>query len=71
MMGYGEGMDKLKEYVDALEKELRKIEVFHRELPLSVQLVRRGKYNVILAFLGFSFDLCDCWGSQFPDLFEA
>lgn len=58
MMGYGEGMDKL-EYVDALEKELRKIEVFHRELPLAVQLVRRGNHD-FLCLLFLLFDFYDC-----------
>lgn len=33
---------KLEEYVDALEKERRKIEVFQRELPLCMQLVAHG-----------------------------
>lgn len=64
MMGYGDCMDKLKEYVDALEKELRKIEVFHRELPLAVRLVRHGNHN-LLVFMAFSLDSCDC------SLFEA
>lgn len=41
-MGHEESVCKLKEFVDALEKECRKIEVFQRELPLCVQLVTRG-----------------------------
>lgn len=41
-MGHEESVCRLKEYVDALEKECRKIEVFQRELPLCMQLVTRG-----------------------------
>lgn len=32
------------EYIEALEEERRKMEVFHRELPLCVQLVTQGMH---------------------------
>ncbi|XP_077221344.1 transcription factor HHO3-like [Tasmannia lanceolata] len=38
-------MGGLKEYVEALEEELKKIEVFHRELPLTFQLITQAIEN--------------------------
>ncbi|XP_077221478.1 transcription factor HHO3-like [Tasmannia lanceolata] len=38
-------MSGLKEYVEALEEELKKIEVFHRELPLTFQLITQAIEN--------------------------
>ncbi|KAF8369895.1 hypothetical protein HHK36_024311 [Tetracentron sinense] len=34
--------EKMREYVEALEEERRKIQVFHRELPLCVELVNQA-----------------------------
>lgn len=34
----------MRQYMDALEEERRKIQVFHRELPLSMQLVTQGAF---------------------------
>ncbi|XP_042490303.1 transcription factor HHO3-like [Macadamia integrifolia] len=39
MEDYSERMQRGREYVEALEEERRKIQVFHRELPLCLELV--------------------------------
>jgi hypothetical protein len=44
-----------REYVDALEKERTKIQVFERELPLCLELVTQGIYRLLLLFDGFFF----------------
>ncbi|KAF8399155.1 hypothetical protein HHK36_015020 [Tetracentron sinense] len=41
-MDYSEKMKKCQEYVEALEEERRKIQVFHRELPLCLELVTQA-----------------------------
>ena len=42
MMKYNEKREKCCEYIEALEEERRKINVFQRELPLCLELVTRG-----------------------------
>lgn len=37
-----EKMRRCQEYIDALEEERRKIQVFQRELPLCLELVSQG-----------------------------
>lgn len=44
-----------REYVDALEKERTKIQVFERELPLCLELVTQGIYWLLLPVLLFLF----------------
>ncbi|KAF8407849.1 hypothetical protein HHK36_006986 [Tetracentron sinense] len=44
-MDYSEKMRKSQEYVEALEEERRKIQVFHRELPLCLELVTQAIDN--------------------------
>ncbi|KAM7276891.1 hypothetical protein ACFE04_018757 [Oxalis oulophora] len=41
-MDFGEKMQRCNEYVEALEEEKRKIQVFQRELPLCLQLVTQA-----------------------------
>jgi hypothetical protein len=45
-----------REYVDALEKERTKIQVFERELPLCLELVTQGIYRLLLLLLLLLFD---------------
>lgn len=40
---FKENVNKYQEYIDALEEERRKIQVFKRELPLCLDLVSQGK----------------------------
>ncbi|KAJ4959780.1 hypothetical protein NE237_019690 [Protea cynaroides] len=42
MEDYAERMQRCREYVEALEEERRKVQVFHRELPLCVELVTQA-----------------------------
>ncbi|XP_043715415.1 transcription factor HHO3-like isoform X2 [Telopea speciosissima] len=42
MEDYLERMQRCREYVEALEEERRKIQVFHRELPLCLELVTQA-----------------------------
>lgn len=35
-----------RDYIEALEEERKKIQVFTRELPLSLELVTQGKTNL-------------------------
>ncbi|KAK6931465.1 SANT/Myb domain [Dillenia turbinata] len=42
MMNYADNLQMCKEYVEALEDERKKIQVFHRELPLCLQLVTQA-----------------------------
>lgn len=45
-----------REYVEALEEEQRKIQVFQRELPLCLELVTQGSHPLrFLAFFLFLF----------------
>ncbi|RWR85521.1 myb family transcription factor EFM-like protein isoform X2 [Cinnamomum micranthum f. kanehirae] len=44
-MDYEEKMRRCQEYIDALEEERKKIQVFHRELPLSMHLVSQAIEN--------------------------
>lgn len=46
MMDYAEKMRRCHEYVEALEEEKRKIQVFQRELPLCLELVTQGMHPV-------------------------
>ena len=39
---FGEKMQRCREYMEALETERRKIQVFERELPLCLELVTQG-----------------------------
>ena len=41
-MDFAEKMQRCHEYVEALEAERRKIQVFERELPLCLELVTQG-----------------------------
>ena len=42
MKNYNEKREKCCEYIEALEEERRKINVFQRELPLCLELVTQG-----------------------------
>ncbi|KAK6921779.1 SANT/Myb domain [Dillenia turbinata] len=42
MMNYTDNLQRCKEYCEALEEERKKIQVFHRELPLCLQLVTQA-----------------------------
>lgn len=46
-MDYAKKMQKCHEYVEALEEEQKKIQVFQRELPLCLELVTQGNNNPI------------------------
>lgn len=37
-----------EDYLEALEEERKKIQVFHRELPLSLHLVTYGEYEELV-----------------------
>ena len=39
---FGEKMQRCREYMEALESERKKIQVFERELPLCLELVTQG-----------------------------
>jgi len=41
-MDFAEKIQRCGEYVEALEEERRKIQVFERELPLCLELVTQG-----------------------------
>lgn len=41
---YAKKMQRCHEYVEALEEEQKKIQVFQRELPLCLELVTQGIY---------------------------
>lgn len=41
---FGEKMERCKEYMEALETERKKIQVFERELPLCLELVTQGMF---------------------------
>ncbi|XP_058088017.1 transcription factor NIGT1-like [Magnolia sinica] len=46
---------RLQDYIDALEEERKKIEVFHRELPLTMQIVTQAIENCRQQMEGASF----------------
>lgn len=59
-MDYTEKMRRILEYVEALEEEKRKIQVFQRELPLCLELVTQGihlyfKFIFLCFFIFFVF----------------
>ncbi|XP_077220357.1 transcription factor HHO3-like [Tasmannia lanceolata] len=66
-------MLRLKEYVEALEEELKKIEVFHRELPLSFQLITQAiedcKHQIRTELL-FQGSDCEATSSESPPRLE-
>lgn len=43
---YTEKMQRCVEYIESLEEERRKIQVFQRELPLCLELVSQGIYII-------------------------
>lgn len=54
-MDYAEKMHRCHEYVEALEEEKRKIQVFQRELPLCLELVTQGIFILFYFILGMNF----------------
>lgn len=48
-----EKMQRCKDYIEALEQEKRKIQVFERELPLCLELVSRGIYIYIILYIRY------------------
>lgn len=42
---FSEKMQRTQEYIEALEEERRKIQVFQRELPLCLDLVIQGTFH--------------------------
>lgn len=44
MMDFRDNMEKCQEYINGLEEEKRKIQVFQRELPLCLDLVTQGNF---------------------------
>lgn len=57
---YKEKMQRCLKYVESLEEEHRKIQVFQRELPLCLELVSQGIYAYIYfipVHFGYFFSL--------------
>lgn len=55
-MDYTQKMKRCHEYVEALEEEQKKIQVFQRELPLCLELVTQGMFTYIdirLVFISY------------------
>ena len=44
MMDFRDNLEKSQQYINALEEERKKIQVFQRELPLCVELVSQGNF---------------------------
>lgn len=55
-MDYTQKMKRCHEYVEALEEEQKKIQVFQRELPLCLELVTQGMFtyiDILLVFISY------------------
>lgn len=63
-MDYAKKMRRCHEYVEALEEERRKIQVFQRELPLCLELVTQGLswklFHLLVFFFSFLFGSFGC-----------
>lgn len=58
-MDYTQKMKRCHEYVEALEEEQKKIQVFQRELPLCLELVTQGNVitHPLLIYIFFVFTI--------------
>lgn len=55
---FSERMQRTQEYIDALEEERRKIQVFQRELPLCLELVTQGttiSFYILISLISSMF----------------
>ena len=53
MMDFRDNVQKCQEYIQALEEERHKIQVFQRELPLCLQLVTQGNQGFQLRLINY------------------
>lgn len=58
---FAERMQRCREYVEALESERRKIQVFERELPLCLELVTQGMSFMLFESFFFNLFFQDLW----------
>lgn len=58
-MDFSDKMQRCHDYIEALEEERRKIQVFQRELPLCLELVSQGIPHLSLFLPYFFFSVLD------------